>query len=391
MIRIVFVGYAVNEQLANELSGASVAGNKMQVNILKELNEYDDIELKVFSIYPIASFPREHIIWNKGRKVSVYNGLTAYCVPFINIPLFKQISQALSIYHYAKKEINKNTKVLCFNAFPPIGLPVKWLKKKFDCETCALLADLPIDDDTHNKNFIRNYLSYIFNQNTKKNIKEFAKIIVLNDYAAKIYAPGAEHIVVEGGISLDAIGSINHVNSEKKNIIYSGALTEYSGVLELIKAMDYVTDTSIVLEIYGDGYLEGKICNLTKKKKNVFYMGKVTNREMVSIQKKAYLLVNPRSIDDPISMVTFPSKMFEYMTSGTPVLSTNLNGLTDEYKKYIYLTDGDGAEDIARAINEIALKSEEEMKALAKGAYLFVKEEKNWKRQTAKIKNFLVR
>ena len=42
-----------------------------------------------------------------------------------------------------------------------------------------------------------------------------------------------------------------------------------------------------------------------------------------------------RVVNDPIAQVTFPSKTFEYLLSGTPVLSTRLNGYTHEYDEAI--------------------------------------------------------
>ena len=59
MKKIVYLGYVVNPQEANEASGASVAGNKMQWNIVKHLAQYEDIEMTCVTISPLAVFPHD--------------------------------------------------------------------------------------------------------------------------------------------------------------------------------------------------------------------------------------------------------------------------------------------------------------------------------------------
>ena len=44
-MRLLFLGYVVSVEEANELSGASVAGNTMQLDLLRQLRELPDVEV----------------------------------------------------------------------------------------------------------------------------------------------------------------------------------------------------------------------------------------------------------------------------------------------------------------------------------------------------------
>lgn len=390
-MKILFLGYAVDPEIADGLSGVSVAGNKMQVNVLKGLSSYSDVELKCITVYPVAAFPREKKLWIKGNMIKVAENVNSYRVPFLNLPIIKQFWQIFSVWNTAKKLSDRDTLIFSFNLFPQVGIPFMKLKKKYNCKTCSLLADLPIDDNNRSKNPVRNYLRKIFDKATLRAIQACDSFIPLNRYAVEKYAYGKPFEVVEGGFDILNIQKPDFIRKKRKNIIYSGALTEYSGVLNLIEAMKYVKDSEAVLEIYGKGYLCDEIKEIQKKQTNVRYIGSVTNKEMISIQQDAFLLVNPRPVEDEIAKVTFPSKIFEYMTSGTPVLSTKLNGITKEYYPFLFLSEDNSPINLAKGIDEVLNCSYEFLSQKAKSAYEFIKSEKNWKVQNGKIYNFLLR
>ena len=388
MLKVLFLGYAVSPQLANILSGASIAGNKMQINILNELANYSDVKLDIITVYPLAPFPREKKLFVNQKVIKITDNLSAQRISFLNIPIVKQIWQMLSVYCAAAKKINKDTIIFTFNMFPQVGIPAVCLKRRYKCHLCSLLADLPIDDFSESKKRVRKYLRKEFEKITEKIIRKCNGLIVLNENAIKIFAPDTPYIVVEGGVSGDEISPFcgKYI---KKNIVYTGALTPYSGVMELISAMSIITHRDVVLDIYGSGYLEEKIKKITSKVSNIKYHGKVSHEKILDIQRNAYLLVNPRPVNDPIAMVTFPSKLFEYMTSGTPVLTTKLNGLTDEFLKYVFVTENDRAEDIAMKIDEIMELPIDDLNTFASKAYDFIVTKKSWKEQSTKIYHFL--
>ena len=212
----------------------------------------------------------------------------------------------------------------------------------------------------------------------------------MNKNAATKYAPEKNFLVVEGGIDLEeTVNLIHHHVPVNYNLVYSGALTEYSGVKQLIAAMEYVDKENVFLEIYGSGELEEYVSECSKKMRNVFFKGKVDNDAIKKIQANAFLLVNPRPPSDPISNVTFPSKIFEYMMSGTPVLTTRLSGFTSDYLERMYVVESNDPDRMANKINEIFDLPSEVLNLKAEQAKKYIIENKTWDSQVPKIVEFM--
>lgn len=378
---------------ANVASGASVAGNKMQWNVIKNLSQMRDVEIDCVTVPPRAAFPHDKKVFCKSEKVEIIKNVMSYRISFCNLPVIKQFWQIITTYKMAKRLIKEKNidVVLCFNLFPQIGIPMRWIKNKFrQLETVCLLADLPIDDNTKRKG-LSSWLRSLMEKSTWKSMEVCDKYIVLNKHVIEKYLPNKPYVVVEGGVSDEDIKKydIPVKKGEEKNILYCGALTEYNGVLNLIQAMDLLDDTDIILDIYGDGYLRKEVEEAAEKNSRIRYFGRISNEEVMEKQKEAWLLINPRIVDDPIAQVTFSSKTFEYLLSGTPVLTTKLNGYDEEYLENMYISDSDSSGAIGDAIRKISTFSKENLNRKAKDAKVFVKEKKNWKVQTMKIERFI--
>lgn len=389
-INLLFLGYAVSKQRSKELSGISIAGNNMQIALLKELYRYDDINLSVITVPPVATFPKDKkIIWNT-KKQEIENNICAVEVGFINIPILKQISQSFTTYISAKKIIKQqpDTVILTFNMFPQIGAPSLKMKNKYGTEVVALLADPPID--IKKRNILESFVRKAYYKKTERYIEQADKLIVLNDELIKLYAPNKPYIVIDGAIDISEFkDGKSKEKITKKNIVFSGALTEYNGIREAISAMSYVSNESITLDIYGNGPLEEYVKQQAKTNKNVKYYGSVDNDTMRKLQQEAFLLINPRTIDDQMSRLTFPSKILEYMMSGTPILTTRLNGFSEDYFDKMFFVKTNEPEELGKAIDEIALLPECELSEIAKRAYEFVTTKKTWSVQAAEIVKFL--
>lgn len=395
MLNVIFLCYVVNPEKTNKCSGLSVAGNKMQTGIIKYLSKYSEINLYVISVRPIAPFPSDKRIYLSKETGSVY-GVSTEEIPFINIPLIKQLSQAANVSKSLNNTIrgieSDKTIVFTYNMYPQIGKSAIKAMKRFGVRVVSLIADLPIDY-AKNRGVIGNLLYKKYNKTTERLIGQVHNIIVLNKHAIDLFAPQAEDfIVIDGGVDISDTQRIYRptaLDYKEKNLLYCGSLHRYSGALALAKSMSYIKNQDVVLDIYGSGEDKEKIIELSKKDSRIRYYGLVDNETIMKKQKEAFLLVNPRPVNDPISQVTFPSKTFEYMLSGTPVLSTRLNGLTEEYNNKLIFIEDDSEEGIASGIKKVLETSDVELLSYAQEAYKFVVEERNWEKQTRVIKNYL--
>lgn len=242
------------------------------------------------------------------------------------------------------------------------------------------------------KVFLLGYVLF-FEKSTWKSMKICDRYIVLNKHVIDKYLPSKEYIVIDGGVDEVDIEKYNMPvqKGNEHNILYCGALTEYNGILNLIEAMEILSKKDIILDIYGSGYLENIVKNAALKNPQIRFHGRVSNQEVMQKQKEAWLLINPRVVNDPIAQVTFPSKTFEYLLSGTPVLSTRLNGYTHEYDEAMIYLENDSPENIALAIEKISSYSANKLEKIADQGKKLVVECRNWEVQSSKILDFLER
>ncbi len=388
-MNVLFLGYAIPKEEASGLYGASVAGNKMQINILQELNRKKDISLDSVTLYPVAAWPHGKL-FVKREKICLFDRFSSVKAAFWNIPIGKQVMQPFCVFLEARKIIKSKhiDLILTFNLFPEIGLAAWLLQKCYGVQSMAFLADLPIDDTTDRRGPAV-LLRRCYDRLSCRLILKAQSLIVLNEHAAEQFAPWTPYLVVEGGIDAEDIHSLPVRNKMHKTIVFAGTLTEYSGILRLMDAMHSLKHREAVLHIYGTGQLTSLVEKKAKQAENIIYHGKISHTDLIPELENAYLLVNPRPAGDPIAQVTFPSKLFEYMLSGTPVLTTKLNGLTGDYLSKVYVVDGDSPESLGEKIDEILELPEEELKRKAESARAFVLSEKTWEKQGDRIYQYI--
>lgn len=106
-------------------------------------------------------------------------------------------------------------------------------------------------------------------------------------------------------------------------------------------------------------------------------------------EKKATLLINVRKTNEQFTLYSFPSKTIEYMTSGTPVLSSNLPGIPKEYHKYMFILEDTSKEGLKNKLQEILKLSPDILEIKGKEAYEFVIKNKNNNVQAQRILELL--
>lgn len=388
-MQIIYLGYAIPEERGINNPAYSAAGNKFELGILDGItNEYT---VNAISIPSVAPYPMDKRIFIQREKLTLRNGIETICVSSPNIPIIKQLWQSAMVFREAKR-IMKKTKddilILTYNLYPQVGSAAVKLKRKFGKKIISIIADLPFDDASE-RNFVSKAVIEMYNSVTRRNLKKGDRYILLNEYAKVFIPETAPFTIIEGGINPEEWQQHENFDGTRKDIIYSGALTDYSGVVQLVEAMQKVKYLNITLRIYGNGYLVDWVKSKAEKSENIEYMGSVPNNEMRALQSKCLLLVNPRPTDTDIARYTFPSKILEYLASGTPVLTSRLNGIPREYDNYLSYIDTVDAMGIAEAIVRFFDGNYETALNRARLGKEFVFSQKNWYSQGKKIISFI--
>lgn len=391
--QILYVGQMINIEDMEHYSGVSVAGALFEWNSILGLSKKKGIRIQAVTVPPVASWPRDKkILYKKGYHIL---GETVKTVNagFLNVAYIKQFFQMISVYCICKKMIKKNPNIILvsYNTFPQIGIPVYRLARKYGLRHVCILADLPYDD-AKSPNWLRWVIWRCHGGVAWKLISYCREFVLLNQKVESMLPENSRCTIVEGGIDpkeychprvtcVDEMG--------RKIIMYAGALTEYSGVMQLIQAVCSLKNDDLVLHIYGNGDCRDYVEQAANDNQCVVYKGTVSVDKIRNLQANAWLLVNPRPVDSQISKVTFPSKILEYMASGTPVLSTKINALTKPYLEKMFVSETSEPKDLADQIQQAYDTDSTEYERMGQQARDFVIREKSWEIQTQKIQSFI--
>lgn len=330
----------------------------------------DNVKVKAISDYPISHKVSKKIFLKGYNEIE--NKVNYQYLTTINIRLIRNIISFVNCFFktfiYLKKDKNSLliTDILCHSISAGSILASKILRRK----CIAIVTDLPdmIFKDKFTKRFNNKvalkYDAYIF-------LTEF-----MNEYLNKKNKP---YIIIEGVADkhMEKIENLIENKHKTKVVIYAGSLKKIYGIDTLIYAFIKADVFNAELHIYGNGDYAEEIQKLCLDYTNIKYFGVKENLYIVQEQVKATLLVNPRPSNYEYTKYSFPSKNMEYMTSGTPVLTTKLPGMPKEYYNYVYLIEDESSEGIAKELREVLNKSKEELYQKGLSAKQFVLEYKN--------------
>lgn len=344
----------------------------------------NNIEVKTISSIPMSRTISNRIIWfDKKQNV---NGVEYNYIPFFNLKIIRQISTFICTIFMTIKECIKEKKekvFICDLLNTTLSSTVLILSKLLKFKCIAIVTDLP--RDIGGKFSISKKINQVL-QN-----KYDAYILLTEAMNNVVNKKNKPFIIIEG--IADTNMKYKKNNSEdkyrEKVCIYAGGLYEKYGVKDLVKAFKQLKQDNIRLHIYGTGELEDYLNKINDNR--IKYFGVVENEKIVEEEMKATLLINPRFSREEYTKYSFPSKNMEYMSTGTPVLTTKLPGIPEEYYQYIYCIDDESVDGIKNALTNVLNRPIEELQKKGEEAKKFVLENKNNMIQTEKIIEFLRR
>lgn len=338
--------------------------------------------LYVMSTLPINSKSNREAWTRKSRELE--GNIHYTYLPYFRFSLIKHlvvfISAFITCFVWSMKKSNKV--LICDVLNLTSSMAALFVSKLFRYKSVAIVTDLPLylsqysRGDKKSKSLITNCYASLCNYF----ISKYDMYMILTEQMNEVVNPlNKPYVVIEGMVDLNMAHKFNNLENkyEEKVIIYAGALFEKYGVKKLIEAFINTSAVDARLWLYGAGEMEKEIMMYQKKDKRIRYFGVVPNTQVVQEEIRATLLVNPRPSTEEFTKYSFPSKNMEYMVSGTPLLTTKLPGMTEDYYDYVYLIENESVEDITEAIEELLMKSNEELNLKGYLAKEFVLKEKN--------------
>lgn len=346
-------------------------------------------ENQVYSLVGRSASSKIHkgFVW-KTRREKIGGNVVVKHIGLINLPVLKQVGVAVSMFFsslwWLFKNRDNDDKGIVLDASYVTVLPfVVAATKIIPCNKTAIFCDIydymgDVDDaNTQGKVSLLRRMLRMFVGYGYRNLESMVLLTeAMNEVVNRRNVP---HIVMEGLVDKDRMLEIRDKGVRRvKYIMYAGALRKQYGVENLVKGfMDYKGDEARLL-ILGDGDYHDQVMEAEMADHRIRFLGRVPQESVLKLEQRVSLLVNPRPADSEFTKYSFPSKNLEYMSSGTPLLTTKLPGMPIEYYDYVYLIDNDDAESIVKALEHVITEqSDEERSRKGRAAYEFVMAEKN--------------
>lgn len=378
-MKIIYVSSLMSNKKMNYIINNSICKPLQSIQryhrLLCEGLVNNNCQVKTISALPISNSVSKQKNWHSEKEIE--NGVNYQYLPFINIPIIRQLFLFIFTFFYSIKEIIKKKDVIfiCDVLNTSISISALFACKLFGIKCTGIVTDMPSDMKESkkmsiflNNTFLSLYDSYVF-------LTEY-----MND---KINKKNKPYLIIEG--ICEKVENIKVVKSDY--IMYAGGLYDRYGLKYLIEGFEEAKLQDIKLKIFGMGPLEEEIKQI--KNPNIIYGGVLTNDEILTFEKESLLLINPRYSNEEYTKYSFPSKNMEYMSSATPVLTTKLKGIPEEYFDYTYQIEEESKEGIKTKLIEIFNKPKKTLEEFGKKAQSFVLEKKNKDCQAKKLKNFL--
>jgi len=210
----------------------------------------------------------------------------------------------------------------------------------------------------------------------------------MNDY---VNHAGKPYVVLEGQADITMWDHVPNMDRKLKPrvVLYAGGVSRQYGAEIMTQGFRKANIPNAQLHVYGPGDYVEELEEIAKQDDRVFYGGMILNTQVVEKEQQATLLINPRPTHEEFVKYSFPSKTMEYLSSGTPALTTRIPGIPKDYEPHLFFIDEETVDGVACALKKALSHTDEELFAKGEAAREFILTTRNNVIQAGKILEML--
>lgn len=398
--RLVWVGSVVPEDFYKKLCSMGYknqqASRIAQLNIVKGLEAHYGVPFDFVSGPALPAYPKFQEL-----RVSPYtwknaDGESGVCASYLNVEYINRVFKGDAMVKAARKitaSYGKNDAVTVYVNSPhtPFIRAGIEIKERFpQAKLVLIIPDLPQFMETQInpvKKLLKGFdISYMM-----KLMQRFDYFIPYSKHMIEyLYLERDKCVTMEGCVSGDL--EIYTKSEEEKpfTFMYSGTADIRFGLKLLVDAFEELPEKNCALIVTGKGDAAEYLESASKRDKRIHYYGFVDDYSKVKqMQADADVMMNMRLPSEEASMYCFPSKLFEYMKTGNPVLSFKIGGIPEEYFEHLIPIDDESVSAVKAAMVKAMKMTLKERLDFGAQAKQFVMEQKNTDKQTKLIYNLV--
>lgn len=316
------------------------------------------------------------------KKLEEAEGVQFHYLSFINIRIFRQLTLFINCFFVLIRRFIKNRKdtyVFCDTLNFSTSLAVIMATRLYKIKSVAVVTDLPLEFQGKPS---------LYKKVSTRLIKKYDRYIILSESMDSMINKKHRPSLVLEGMVYPPVKPEYHT-MEDFIIMYAGGITSNSGIDTFIEAFIAAKIEHSHLIICGLGDLHELVKTYAEQNVNIRYLGSLKNDEIIQLERSSTLLINPRPTNLAITKYAFPSKIMEYLASGTPVLSTRLSGIPREYAPFLFFFEDETIEGMKQKLIEISQMDRSMLQTFGKTGYDFVFNQKTNLMQSQRVLKWL--
>lgn len=305
---------------------------------------------------------------------------------------FKPLKKIISIFSSVRKikeliKKGKCQKIIYYNLYLETFIPALIANKLFKVPIFMEYEDsLLFNEDS---NFLKKIMFSLLQRTAFSNNKGY---ILVNSIIAE-QIPSNNYVVCRGFIN-DEI--YENIDKKEKNeipvVMYSGKFDTVRGINIFIQSLKYVTNPiHVVISGYGNTEHVKKEMKLIAQQNHcitydIYEM--VEKEKLYNLLINADILVNPQLINNIFSKYSFPSKVYEYLSTCNLIISSNMSDIEKIADGRIILYGKDDPQVLGQCIDEV-VENYTDYSQMKVNIQKYIENECNIKKIGEKIVNLL--
>jgi glycosyltransferase involved in cell wall biosynthesis len=347
------------------------------------------LEVELLSVWPVSTFPSNPRVLFRSAPFAM-NGVPGECLGFVNLVGLKHVTRFVQCLSRGTRVLRRwRPGVLLVHG---VHSPFLWYaalsRQVLGLRVVVILTDPPGVCLPTDRLAVR-LLKWLDVRLVRWALRWTDAVIAVTTDLARDFAPGKPALVIDGIARFESDADYVRKDRSRPTVVYAGSLRISYGVDRLVDAVSGLTDPPATLEVYGNGELADWVSKVAAEQTQIKGPRLLSREELLRAYRSADLLVQPRPTNQSFVRYSFPSKIIEYMASGTPVLTTRLVGMTDEYTPYVYWIDDDSRAGIRKALRDVLQLPEDERLTKGRRAAEYIRATRSSEAQGKRISAFL--
>jgi glycosyltransferase involved in cell wall biosynthesis len=380
MINVLFVRASVSASRGNDniRRPFRVAQSLLDDGVLAYLEQAEDFEVDLLHVNLQPYYP--HGAWSTRNESSRESD--GHATFAMNLPILREVlhlvTAAFQTVRWASRRRKSQRVIFLMTNYAPVATGLKVAASLLGLPRVVTLTDLAGFSYSLARvaaaPWWKRPLLSAYADHVRSLERSYDGYVLLTEQMGGLVNPeNKPQVIVEGVLNTEGMRFSSREGANQATVLaHAGTLDRLYGIQLILDAFARLEDPEAELWLFGTGDMDAEITQRQAIDPRIKFHGFRPRDEVLEALQQATLLLNLRDRSEEYTKYSFPSKLLEYMASGTPVVTTALAGIPDEYGEFVYSVSTSDPAGIAKELETVAGLPREALRMKGEAARGFV-------------------